>query len=56
MPQAKFVVKCKSTYGKKGDVIELNTDKLTDRQAVMLEPYKAPEVKSVKTESKADKK
>lgn len=47
MPQANmFLVKCKGTYGKKGDIVKLDIahDALTDRQKVMLEPYKAPEV------------
>ncbi len=49
MPQAKtkFVCKCKSNYGAKGEVIalELDPSKLTKRQAVMLAPYKEPVVK-----------
>lgn len=47
MPQHKFVVKCAGSYGKKGTVVALNTDELTDRQKVMLEPYSEPEVKVI---------
>lgn len=36
------------SYGKKGSVVELDGE-LTDRQKVMLAPYKAPEVKQLKT-------
>lgn len=59
MPQANvFRVKCKGTYGKKGDLVELpiEHDALTDRQKVMLEPYVAPEVIVIKKKiDKTDK-
>jgi len=52
----KFIVRLAGSYGKKGEVVELdvpttdaaqkkakvNSDGLTERQAVMLTPYKAP--------------
>lgn len=43
MLQAKCKTKC--SYGEAGDVIELDQKELTARQLVMLEEYKAPEVK-----------
>lgn len=47
MPQAnQYMVKAKCSYGKPGDVIELEGD-LTDRQKVMLKPYDAPDVKKL---------
>ena len=55
MPQAKtkFVCKCKSNYGAKGEVIALDLDpaKLTKRQSVMLATYKEPVVKEPKKDS-----
>lgn len=57
MPQAKqFIVKCKCTYGKKGDIVELPFDKLSVRQSVMLSPYKAPEVKKATEQKKPEAK
>lgn len=52
MQQVKFKVKAAGSYGKRGDIIALDTDKLTERQKVMLEPYAEPEVKEVKAEAK----
>lgn len=53
---AKFTVRLAGSYGKRGEIVELevpstdaakkkakvNSDGLTDRQALMLIPYKAP--------------
>jgi len=39
------------SWGKKGDVIELEGD-LTPRQSAMLKPYQAPEVKKLVTAKK----
>lgn len=52
MPQAKFIVKAAGSYGKRGTVVALDTDKLTDRQKVMLEPYVEPKVTEIKTDDK----
>lgn len=49
---AKFVCKMKCSYGDKGDLIELKADSLTERQEIMLKPYKEPVVKEVKQASK----
>jgi len=55
MPQVKFKVKCAGTYGKKGAIVALDTDKLTDRQKVMLEPYTEPTVNDLTEEKKPAK-
>lgn len=52
MQQAKFKVKAAGSYGKRGDIVVLDTDKLTDRQKVMLEPYVEPSVKDLTEEKK----
>jgi topoisomerase IA-like protein len=52
----KFVVGKEScSYGRKGDLVELDTDELTPRQKTMLSPYKEPEVKEFKTATPAKK-
>lgn len=47
MAKKNYVVKRSGTYGKRGDVIELDLGKdgLTDRQKIMLDEYKKPVVK-----------
>lgn len=55
MPQHKFVVKAAGSYGKRGAVVALDTDKLTDRQKVMLEPYSEPEVNVIGGADDSDK-
>lgn len=43
----KFQCKMKCSYGNKGDIVELASSELTERQSVMLKPYSEPTVKKV---------
>ena len=48
MAKKNYVVKLTGTYGKKGETISLDTDKLTERQALMLHPVSEAEVREHK--------
>jgi len=50
-PKQYVVALAHCSWGKKGDVVELEGD-LTPRQSAMLKPYKAPEVKKLATAKK----
>lgn len=52
---AKFQCKMKCSYGNKGDIVELASSELTDRQSVMLKPYSEPLVKQVEKPKPAKK-
>ena len=57
MPQAnkyEFVVTQKSSYGDRGDLVELESDELTDRQKLMLKPYKKPQAKKLVNNDKKE--
>mgnify|MGYP003151107393 CR=1 FL=1 len=43
MASKNYVVTRTGTYGKTGDVVELNIEQLSERQSVMLKPYVKPE-------------
>lgn len=55
MSKKTFTVLRAGTYGKAGDTVELEIDKLTERQQIMLKPYEKPviTVKSDGVELKA---
>lgn len=55
MPQVKYRVKAAGSYGRRGDIVALDTEKLTDRQKVMLEPYTEPAVNDLTEEKKPAK-
>lgn len=42
MSKKTFTVLRAGTYGKAGDTVELEIDKLTERQQIMLKPYEKP--------------
>lgn len=54
MAKKNYVVKLAGSYGKRGEVVELDLGKdgLTDRQKLMLEEYKKPVIKSDESELK----
>lgn len=55
MAKSKFVVLRSGTYGKKGEVIALDVKELSERQKVLLKPYKAPVVKGDDGDSEVEK-
>ena len=49
----KYIVTVQScNLGNKGDIVELDTDELTERQQVMLKPYEEPKAKKLVTAKK----